>query len=301
MKKALTLILVFMITASVFGVFANNAYGQVSMTTDLQVKSYTYYTSPATSDFVLVGEVQNVGSETFHDARVRALIYNASDVLVSESVYSRIYADQILPNGTAPFYMLFTSSSSITGDLSWVNNSIARVDFFCFGSANTTQNEPGLVVGGHNGALDSSGDYVVTGIVINRGTSYPERCYVVGSFYDSSGEVIAIGISEYLTPYLAPNDYAQFSFGLFDASPAASSQVASYTLHAIADGTLSTTPPTAVPSPTNEPTDSPNQTASPLDPSDSDNSAPPDTLYIVIAVVAIVIALIVLVLLLKRR
>ncbi len=305
MKKALTLVIVFMVSASLLFVIAPQSYGQdFGLTEDLRVNSYSYYTSPGTGAFMIVGEVQNIGTQYFHDARLRAVLYNSSGEFLAESDISIIYADQLAPDETAPFYMYFTAASSVTGDLSWVTTGFSRIEFVSFGAADDTPQDFGLHIGGHNAATDASGNYVVSGIVLNRGTYYPEKSFVVASFYNSTGGVVAIGISNYLTRYLAPNDYSQFSFSLFDAISGTSSKIANYTVRVVTDGELAESAPT--PSSTSAPTSSPGTTPNPTStssaaPTNDNNTESSNTLYIALAAVGIAIAVVVLVLLLKRR
>ena len=303
MKKTLTLVLVLMVAASMICVFApqSSAY-EVGLTEDLQINSYTYYTSENTGAFIIVGEVQNVGTQYFHSARIRATIFNSSDAVIAEPVVSYTYADQIGPNEVAPFYMFFTAAGSTTGDLSWVTDgSIDRIEFYCFAGGDEVDESSGLYVVAHDGSVTSNGNYSVTGMLLNRGTGYPERYFVVGTFYDTAGDVAAIGISEYLPRYLAPNNVTSFILGLYDAPSGVGNQITDYSLRIVAEEVLDSVP-TATPSPTatasSGSTTTPSITASP---SGSDGSTSSNTLYIVIAAVGIAIAVVVLVLLLKRR
>ena len=306
MKKALTLALVIMVAASLVCVFAPQSFGQdVSLTEDVQVTSYTTYISPNTGAFVIVGEVQNVGTQYFHSARIRAVVYNSSDTYIAEPIVTYTYADQLAPGETAGFYMLFTAASSLTGDLSWVESGIDHIEFYAFGGADDTPQDSGVHVIAQNGAVTANGNYTVTGMVLNRGTEYPEKYFVVGTFYDASGKVIAIGISEYLDRYLAPNNVTSFFCGLYDAQTGIGNQIANFTLRTVVETSV-TEAPTPTPSTTANPTASPGTSTNPTtttsaSPSGSDNTGSSNTLYIVIAVVGIVVAVVVLVLLLRRR
>jgi hypothetical protein len=304
MKKTLTLVLVLMIAASSLSIFATQSSGHtLSLREDLRINSYNTYTSPNTGAFILVGEVQNIGTEYFNDVRIRAVVYNSSDTSVAEPSMSYIYADQLGPGETAGFYMLFAAASSLTGDLSWVESGIHHIDFLCFGSVTDNPNSSGLSVIAHNGAATSNGNYSITGMVINRGTSYAEKYFVVGTCYDSSGEVISIAISEYLEPYLAPNNVTSFYCGLYDALSGTGNQIGNYSVRVVAKSMVETVP---TPSPTTSAptTTTPGTSTTPAasaSPSNSNDSSSSNTLYIVLAVVGIVIAVVVLVLLLRRR
>ena len=57
--------------------------------------------------------------------------------------------------------------------------------------------------------VDSSGNFSVTGVLLNRGNGYPENVWAVASFYNASGTVVAVGYSNFVTPhYLPPNQTA---------------------------------------------------------------------------------------------
>jgi len=302
MKKTLTLFLVFICAASLMFAFTPNARSQSD--NNLVVKSYSWYTSPFTGYFVVVGELENTGTDIVHSATMRGFAYNASGDIQAEAEWVQIYSTQILPNETAPFYMYFTDSSSVNGTLDWV----PTVDHIGFNTytleADNTQNNNELYVVAHNGAIDASGNYSVTGIVLNRGEEYPQNVWVVGSFYDASGQVVAVGFSNYLTHYLPPNNYTQFTFTPTDPTSGMATTIQSYTLHVLSSGT--TTEPTATPSTspsaTASPTATPTQsTSTSATPAGSDDSISSSLLYVIIAAVAVVVVILLLVIILRRR
>lgn len=297
MKKSITLLIILLLAASLFIAFSPAAQSE---TGSLAVKSYTWYKSPTYGYLVVVGEVQNTGTTTIHSATITGVVYTKDQVIQASSAYSLIYATQILPNDTAPFFMYFTESTSVNGSLTWIDIGVDRVEFNFYSNADNTQVNNNLHIVAHEGSIDTTGNYSVTGIVLNRGTDYPENIWVVGAFYNSSGSVVAVGFSNYLTHYLPPNNFTQFTFKPTDPNAQAATQITSYTLQVLSDGT--TTQPTATPtiSPSASPSSSASPTISPTTtPPVTDNSN--TTLYIVIAAVAVVVALVVLVLILKRK
>lgn len=298
MKKIFTSLIVFMLAASLFVAFSPSVYSQ---TGSLEVRSYSWYTSPLYGYFVVVGEVQNTGTDTVQSATLTGLVYTKDQVAQASNAYSLIYATQILPNDTAPFFMYFTEATSVSGNLSWIGAGIDRVEFSLYVNSNNTQKANDLHVIAHEGHVDSSGNYTVTGIVLNRGNEYPENIWVVGAFYNSSGSVVAVGFSNYLTHYLPPNNYTQFSFKPSDPTSQMASQITSYTLHVLSDG--STAEPTPTPTISTSPTTTanPSQSPSQTTPSETDSTPSSTTLYIAIAAIAVIAALIVLVLVLRRR
>jgi hypothetical protein len=300
MKKTITLFLVFICATSLMFAFTPTAHSQSN---NLQVKSYSWYTSPSAGYFVVVGEVQNIGADTVRSAVITGFAYDAAGEVQSQTENSIIYASQILPNDTAPFYMYFTENSSTNGTLSWVPT-VDHIAFNFYVQTNSTQVNNDLYVAGHSGAVDSTGNYSVSGIVLNRGTGYPQNIWVVGTFYDSVGKVVAVGYSNYLTHYLPPNNYTQFSFTPTDPTPQMANTIQTYTLQVLSDGT--TTEPTPAPSTTAStsasPIATPSQSASAsTSPAGSDSSTSSTLLYVIVAAIAVALVILVLVLVLKRR
>lgn len=304
MRKALTLVLVSILAASLLLVITPQSYGQdVVMTEDLRINSYSYYTSPNTGAFIVIGEVQNIGTRYFHSAIIGAAVFNSSGEFLAEPVVSFVYADQLAPGETAGFYMVFTAAKSITGDLSWVNSGFGNIEFYRYGGSDDTPRDTGLHIVVDNGATTGNGNYSVSGVVLNRGTKYPEKSFVAGTFYDSQGKVIAVGLSNYMTRYLVPNNVSEFTVGLYDAPANIGNQIASYSLRVVTEGTLNETPPSPTITPTTSPGSTPNPTstssAAPIN--NDNNAASSNTLYIALAAIGIAVAVVVLVLLLKRR
>ena len=298
MKKTITSLIVFMLAASLFVAFSPAVHSE---TGSLQVKSYSWYTSPIYGYLVVVGEVQNTGTDTVQSATITGMVYTKDQVAQASNAYSLIYATQILPNDTAPFFMYFTEATSVSGNLTWIDTGVDRVEFNFYVNSNSTQQNNNLYVIAHDGTIDSTGNYSVSGIVLNRGNDYPQNIWVVGAFYNSSGSVVAVGFSNYLTHYLPPNNYTQFSFIPVDPTPTMATQITSYALHVLSDGTTAqpTPTPSTSPSTSTSASTSPTQSTT-TTPSGTDNSSS-TTLYIAIAAVAVVVAILVLVLVLRRR
>jgi len=303
MKKPLTLLIVLVLAASFLCIFSPqiNAY-EFGLTEDLQVTSYTYYISENTEAFVIVGEVTNVGDLYIHSARIRAVVYNSSDVQLAEPAASITYTDQIAPGESAPFYMYFTYLTSVTNDLSWASDgSVDHIEFFCFAGGDEIDSGSELIIGAHTPLLSQDGNYSVTGVAINRGALFPDKYYVVGTFYDAQGKVVAIGMSDYLTKYIGENEHTTFTCGLYDAPSGIGNQIANYSLRIVVESVVdeipvSTSSPSA--SASTSPTATATSSAAPTSTPDTESS---NTLYIAIAVIGIVIAIVVLVILLKRR
>jgi hypothetical protein len=309
MKKIVTMALVFLSVLSLFVVFVPQVESQSSsQLTQIEVLSYSTYTSQGTGDFILVGEVRNNGSSIIGVARPIVYALNSSGQAIGEPIGSQIFASQLLPNQTAPFYCDFSPYSSSTGDLSWVQN-VTEFYFRFIGSTKETDDSIGLRIMMHTEYLVGS-NYTISGVAWNSGDKFAENAYIAATYYDTSGKVIGVGLSNYLANSFAPNATANFQFTVFDPAPQVSAKIASYTLAAVWEGASSTGP---TPTPTSTPTSSPSSTASSSSSPSATASAQPtssgngDTItlsmtliYEIIAVVVIVIAVVALALVLRR-
>lgn len=314
MKKRVAFMLVFLFTTSLFLVFPPRVFSQ---TVNLNVLSYSWYTSPYSGNFIVVGELQNIGSDTLGSARVNGIVYTKDGQAQASPYATLVYGSNLMPNQTAPFYMQFSAKTSNWGNLSWVSLGIDRVDFYFYGSASEEEPYSGLQLVANESYVDSTGNYSITGVVLNRGDGYPENVWAVASYYNASGTVIAVGFSNYILPHYtpAPNQTAFFTLIPTDPTPEMATQITSFSVQILSSGT--TTAPTpepsfspspslsASPSASSSASSSPSATAS----SSPGTSASPEsgvylsmnTIYTIIAVVIVVVAIIAVVFLLRKR
>jgi hypothetical protein len=307
-KKRVAFILVFLCTTSLFFAFPPKAFSQ---TTSLNVLSYSWYTSPYSGNFIVVGELQNLGSETLGSAIITGTVYTKDgQAQTTDTYYSQIYAEMLLPNQTAPFYMEFSASTSNYGNLSWVSLGVDHVNFNLHGSAAGSEPYSGLYLVANTSYVDSSGNFSITGVLLNRGNGYPEKVWAVASFYDASGTVVAVGYSNFVTPpYLPPNQTAAFTLIPSDPTPQMATEITGYNLQILSKG--STTPPT--PSPSSSPSASPaaSSSSSPSatgSPSPGTSSTPEPGVYIpmsyvyaIVAAVIVAVAIIALAFILRKN
>ena len=183
--------------------------------------------------------------------------------------------------------MDFPSQNSVTGDLSWLSIGVDRVDFTVI-QANVTSNYryPYVTVKSSSGAADGEGVYWVSGTVQNSGSQTATNIRVIGTFYNASGTVVAVGYTEYLTPAsLNPSSVASFKVGAFDQNQTvvpSIQKISSYSLLIqVEKPLLSGTPPSLPPS----------NSTSTTPPSDSGPSPTiaPETQYIAVIVIVILV------------
>jgi hypothetical protein len=311
MKKTITLLLVTLCVVSIFFVFPARVYSQQATT--LKVLSYSWYMSVQSGNLIVVGEVQNTGSEIIYHPTITGTVYTIDQQAQATTDYSLTYSNEILPNDTAPFYMVFTAERSINGSLSWVSTGIDHVDFKFY--ASTTQDAPysGLLIVANASTVDELDNYAVGVAVLNTGNLYPERLWVVASFYNASGTVVAVGTSSYASPhYLAPGNTTTLVVIISDPISKMNSEIVGYKLKVLSDGVVATSPtpspspsPTETPSPSlsENPTSSPSDSSAPQETPNSQNGlyVPMSTIYAIIAAVVIVVVVIMLAFIVRKK
>jgi hypothetical protein len=314
MKKALTLLLVFLCSASLLLTFSSSGTVQAQSSV-AKVVTYSWYKSVWSGNLIVVGELQNTGPDLLSNVVLTGIAYTVDGEAQATQAYSIIYtAGELMPNQIAPFFMEFNPSESVWGNMSWIELGIDRIDFRTIptkSNATTSSMYSDVRLISPANYIDSAGNYTVTGIVFNYGTGYPESVWVVGSFYDAAGKVVAVGYSNFVDPhYLAPNEYAQFSLKPTEPTAAMASQIASYNLTVLTKGsTTQPTPgpsisvaPTGTASPTGSPTNEPTNSEEPQSsPDGGDSGIPTRYLFAIVAAVVVVVAVIVVAVLLRRN
>jgi hypothetical protein len=225
-----------------------------AVSSEVKVLSYSWYVAPSNTvqaeyagDLVAVGEVQNVGSNVLGSVFVVGFAYNSTGTLL-DSNNIPIYASNLLPGQKAPFYIDFLPQNSITGDDSWVP-SVTKVTVqpAYIGNTTVTQNS-GLKLTGVS-ASKSSGTYTVTGTVKNNGTETTGNVFVDTTFYNTSGTVVALNFTSYLTSSFAPGNSVPFTATPIDNTAQLSSEIINYSLLIQSEPLTTSGSPTPSPSP----------------------------------------------------
>jgi len=271
----------------------------------VKVVSYSWYVD-SIGYFIVVGEVQNVGPNTIESVILSGTVYTM-DGEAQASSNTVVYVHYLIPQQKAPFYMEFSPQNSKTGDLSWVSLGVKRVDF-TVNLADTTSSYqyPDLTVVSSSGGVDGEGVYWVSGTVKNSGTQTATNIRVIGTFYNASGTVVALGYTDVLTPTsLTPSNTASFKLGAFDVNQTevpSIKKISNYRLLIQAEGPiLSGTSPTPPPSsPQSSPSSSPPSTPTPLDSnpsptessgSENPNVLAPEAIYAIVVVIVVILIL----------
>jgi len=278
----------------------------LSQPENVDVLSYSWYLDPYTTDrLVVVGEAQNTGSSVIDYLTVTGTFYTTDgEAYMVSSTKSLV--SQILPQQKTPFYLSFSEYNVVSG-FDWGTQPITNftITINYAGSTDSRQYQD-LQVTSHSASHDDEGYYMVTGVVTNTGTQSTNQTWVLATFYNSTGSVVAVGYSNYLTPTsIAPGGTATFTLYPLDYAPVAVGQISSYSLVIQTKLSAASATPTPEPSSTVSPTptatsSSPTSTPTPTSTSPTDGTTIPDT-YVYAAIVAVIVVVAVVALVLRKR
>lgn len=217
MKKTVTISILSIVMIFLFLNFIPNACCQSD---DVEVLSYSWYYDSYYNDVLVIGEVQNIGLNNIEFIALSGTVnsLDSEDQAWSTTV---AYANEILPQQKAPFRMYFFVENSYSQDFNWSLADFGDIQFEVLESNKTDNYQyPNLEILDDTHQIDSTGMYTVTGTVKNTGNQTAGKLWVVATFYNATGDVIAAGFSDYLSPdYLEPNQTASFSLNTVDAFP----------------------------------------------------------------------------------
>jgi hypothetical protein len=309
LKKILVaLALVILIVSSASLLSAPNVKADPS---EARILSYSWYVAPSTSiqaqyagDLIVVGEVQNVGTNTLGNVVVGAEAYNASGGFVGSS-QSSAYVTYLAPGQKAPFYLDFIPDVT---DITLYNPNwaslVTNVTIRVLNAADSSQTQySGLTVpAGSVSNSTSTGTYTITGTVQNTGNQATGRVWLISTFYNASGTVIGLNYTNYISQSLLPGRSATFTASPIDNTAQLSSSITSYSSLVQSDPTpiATSTPTTPITTPTIQPSTSPTSSGQPTP---TASSGVPLSLITDAAIIAVVIVLIILVafMFLRRR
>jgi hypothetical protein len=226
-----------------------------SQTTNVQVVNYSWYIDNA-GLLDVVGEIQNIGTGI-----ISSVILSGTATTTTgnqQTSNTMAYVKDMLPNQKAPFYMtFFLQPDQATQSTPTIANVAVAVSQ---ATATTGYLYPDVKVTAHQNSIgsgtDDKGVYWVTGSVKNTGTQTATNVRVLGTFYNSAGNVIAVGgyTDDALSVSLAPSASANFKFGAYDTNETimpSDQKIASYALLVQVEGPiLQGTAPTITPGPT---------------------------------------------------
>ena len=223
MKKPIVVLVMFIALVFLFFTFTPNVWSQSK---NVEVLSYSWYISDLNS-FIVIGEIQNVGSNNIEYIALTGRV-NSSDGEDQAWSTTTVYSNEILPQQKAPFLMYFFVDNSYSREFSWASGDLDNVEFNVIVSDETDNYQyPDLEIVNDSHQIDSNGGYTVTGTILNKGNQTTGKLWVVATFYNSTGSVIATGFSDYLTPdYLHADQTTPFLVNTVYAVPELSDEMA---------------------------------------------------------------------------
>jgi hypothetical protein len=181
-----------------------------------------------------VGKVQNVGQNTIDSVYIQGTILDPSGADVSDSG-TRAWVAYLVPQQEAPFIMEFQLSN---GD-PWTQDDIGSIQLsIAQANATSSYQYPDLTITSSTPSIGTTGDYngaySVSGEIKNTGTQTATNLTVVAAFYNSTGSVVGVGYTDYLTPAdLAPSGLIPFQVYALDLNQSevpTSLKITSYSL-----------------------------------------------------------------------
>jgi hypothetical protein len=194
-----------------------------SQTQDIQITKSWYIDSEGFLD--VVGLVQNTGPNTILNVTLAGEVIGPQGTALSESG-TVAWVSYLLPGQKAPFYMEFMQPQSGSQTATWAQavqaNAIDEISitptiadpttYYQYQGLKITSSKSSIgTTGGYNGA------YGVSGVIENTGDQTATNLTVVGAFYNSTGNVVGVGYTDYLTPTeLTPGNTTTFSIYALD-------------------------------------------------------------------------------------
>ena len=280
-----------LITSSLAIITINNV--KANSPSEAKVLSDSFYVAPSNptfgatpGDLIIVGEIQNVGQSTIDNATVQGSALDANGQVLATAT-GIVFSYEMLPGKKAPFYIDLSAQSSSKGDLSWVQ-SVSNVTVTVASVIDTLATSySGLTIpneGGISRYTDPvTNTYEVIGVVENTGNQITGNVWVVATFYNAAGTVVAANFTSFLTPSLSPDQPLRFVSTPIDDTSQLTNEIATYAV------VIYSMPASTQPTSTTI-TSTPTATVS--------NSLAPTILIVVIAV--IIVAVIVALLLIKK-
>ena len=268
-KKIVTSIILCSLALSLCSVLVASSVRADS--SEAKILSYSWYVAGSNNelasypgDLVVVGEVQNIGTNTLAYVNVGVTVFNSTgDFLASSGTTA--FVNDLLAGQKAPFYIDLSVDSGSTGDLSWVPLA-TNITVLVSSAQDTTDSQyQDLSVTSSSHSIDANGLYTVTGAVTNTGAQTSGPLWVVATFYNSSGTVVSVDYTNVLAQSLPVGSSLPFTVVPVDNNIAISSQITSFSLliqsrPLIASSPTPTPPMTSSPTPTSSTTSQPTVT-----------------------------------------
>jgi hypothetical protein len=254
MKKSRVYMLIVLAACSLILTLVPIVHSQVNEPQNIQVVNKSWYVD-LYGNLVVVGQIKNVGQDVI-DHVILTGTATTTDQL-QQSSYSNVWVSDLTPQQKAPFYMEFPPPQDAYGQSSWYGSSIADVSInVALANATSGYQYPDLKITSSQGSVGSSGDfngaYLAKGTIKNIGSQAASNVTVVGAFFNSTGTVVGVGYTNYLSPRtLNPGESTSFQVAALDLNQSevpTSLKITSYELLVQTEGPiLQGTAPQATP------------------------------------------------------
>ncbi len=223
-------------------------------TQDIKVVSYNYIIDNL-GVLDVPGEIQNIGTDTIESVIVKGTVYGA-DGTEKASGSVQAWISHMAPGQKAPFMLEFNQPANSD----WYTSGISKIAIdISEAEAVNSHLYPDLTVTS-SATVSTSGDdkgaYWVSGNIKNVGSQTVSKLVVSATFYNSSGHVVSVGLTDYLEPEsLGPDSSVSFKVGAYYTDQSAETvstdqKITSYTLNAqailpVLDGSATPVPGTS--------------------------------------------------------
>jgi hypothetical protein len=274
-KKALAYLVVALTLLSLCVVVVKGQSTPPNYSSDVKILSYNWYMDSA--GFIdAVGEVQNTGQSVLTQVVIGGeVLDNTGNILTQYACGLGTDIAQVMylaPGQKAPFYLEFYPPQDATNG--WYSESLGNVEVqVTYATSSTSYYYPDIQVVSSSssigkistGPTPDFGAYWVTGTLKNTGTQTAYNVTLYGTFYNSTGNVMAVSSTNDTTILsMAPGATTSFKIGAFDVNQTglpAGEKISTYSLLADPDSPLETGAPVYTPSPTTS--TNPTQTSTP--------------------------------------
>lgn len=286
MKKGLTCLTIILTVSALTLNFIPYAS---STPQDIQIlDNYTCYVD-SLGYLVVVGEVQNIGTNVIQNVGIGASVIESDGTEVVSGCYA--WADYLLPGQVAPFYIEFAPQ----GHDPWNGVTASNVTLAVTRApeANKYQYQD-IIIQSQKATPTNTGEYWVTAELKNVGNQLASNVALIGAFYNSQNQVVAAGYTEPVNiPAGETKTIKVPAFDLNQSAVSADKKITSWRLLVQVAAPLITDG--------NIPTVSLNPTISTQTPADDATSSESTLIYIVTGIVAIAVIVVAAVALNKQK
>ncbi len=260
MKKLVACLVVLLAVSCLTLTLSGNVSGQ---TEDVKILSYSYYYDNL-GNIVVVGEIQNNGANIIDNVTVvGSLTVTDGDQATSGCLAS---ATNILPGQKSSFYMEFNPQS--IGQSTWYGYQISNIELAIYDAPPTDKYQYQDVLITSQTPAPQDGVYWVNCVLKNTGSQTATNVMVFGTYYNSTGGVVATGDIVNPIASLAPQATTTVKVPAFDLNQTLvpdSEKISSFRMLVQVEAPLltgaapvinpSATPVNTTPNPTSTPTE----------------------------------------------